>query len=118
MARDGAVGKATFEQVEALTKQGKTKTEAFEQIASDTGRNRGTVAANYYRVARASGALKPRKRRGKATKTASSSRARTSRACDRTQRLRHHEPQQRPGQVCDSPGRCSEAAAGGSHRAA
>lgn len=79
MARDGAVGEATFEQVEALTKQGMSKTEAFAQIAGDTGRNRGTVAANYYRVARASGAVKPRKRRGKATKTASSSRARTSR---------------------------------------
>jgi len=79
MARDGAVGKATFEQVEALTKQGKSKTEAFAQIASDTGRNRGTVAANYYRVARASGAVKPRKRRAKATKTASTSRTSTSR---------------------------------------
>ena len=47
MPRNGSVGKETFEQVEALVKQGKSKTEAFAQIASDTGRNTGTVSANY-----------------------------------------------------------------------
>jgi hypothetical protein len=47
-------------------KQGKSKSDAFKQIAADTGKNSGTVAANYYRVARASGAVKPRKRRAKA----------------------------------------------------
>jgi hypothetical protein len=67
MARDGSVGRETFKQVEALVKQGKSKSEAFAQIASDTGKNAGTVAANYYRVARATGAVKPRKRRAKAT---------------------------------------------------
>ncbi len=65
MPREGSIGKETFEQVEALTKQGKSKTEAFAQIASDTGRNQGTVSANYYRVARNNGAVKPRKRRSK-----------------------------------------------------
>jgi hypothetical protein len=64
--RDGSVGRETFEQVEALLKQGKNKSEAFKQIADDTGKNSGTVAANYYRVARASGGVKPRKRRAKA----------------------------------------------------
>jgi hypothetical protein len=58
LARSGSVGKQIFEQVEALVKQGKSKTEAFAQIASDTGRNSGTVSANYYRVARASGTTK------------------------------------------------------------
>jgi hypothetical protein len=62
MARDGSVGKETFEQVEALVKQGKSKSEAFAQVASDTGRNTGTVSANYYRVARANGVVKPRRR--------------------------------------------------------
>jgi hypothetical protein len=71
MARDGSVGRETFEQVEALVKQGKSKSEAFAQIASDTGRNSGTVAANYYRVARATGAVKPRRRRAKAAPRAS-----------------------------------------------
>jgi hypothetical protein len=63
--RDGSVGRDTFDQVEALVREGKTKTEAFTQVAGDTGRNVGTVSANYYRVARASGAVKPRKRRSK-----------------------------------------------------
>jgi hypothetical protein len=38
MARDGSVGRETFEQVTALLKQGKSKSEAFAQIASDTGK--------------------------------------------------------------------------------
>jgi hypothetical protein len=71
MARDGSVGKETFEQVEALLRQGKSKTEAFAQIASDTGRNAGTVSANYYRVARTNGAVKPRRRRRGSTKATS-----------------------------------------------
>ena len=79
MARDGSVGRETFEQVTALTKQGKSKSEAFAQIASDTGRNSGTVAANYYRVARANGAVKPRRRRGKATSSVKITAARRGR---------------------------------------
>ncbi len=67
MARDGSVGRETFEQVTALLKQGKSKSEAFAQIASDTGRNAGTVSANYYRIARATGAVKPRKRKTRAS---------------------------------------------------
>ena len=63
MPRNGSVGKETFEQVEALVKQGKSKNEAIAQVASDTGRNTGTVSANYYRVARANGVVKPRRRR-------------------------------------------------------
>jgi hypothetical protein len=39
------------------------RTEAFAKISADTGRRAGTVAANYYRVARkrAGGSLRPRK---------------------------------------------------------
>src|SRR3954447_24757294 len=59
--RNGSVGRDTFDQVEAHVKEGKTKTEAFKQIADTTGKNSGTVAANYYRVARANGAVNPRK---------------------------------------------------------
>jgi hypothetical protein len=67
--RDGSVGRDTFERVAALLKQGKNKTEAFKQVAADTGKNSGTVAANYYRVARANGAVKPRKVLAKAAPT-------------------------------------------------
>jgi hypothetical protein len=63
--RNGSVGRDTFDQVEALVKEDKTKTEAFKQIAGTTGKNSGTVAANFYRVARSSGAVKPRTARAK-----------------------------------------------------
>jgi hypothetical protein len=63
--RDGSVGRETFAAVEALVRQGKTKSEAFKQIAEDTGKNSGTVAAAYYRVARSNGTVKPRQRRVK-----------------------------------------------------
>lgn len=69
MARDGSVGRETFERVEALTKDGKNKTEAFAQVAEESGRNAGTVSANYYRHARATGAVKPRRRRKARTTT-------------------------------------------------
>jgi hypothetical protein len=70
MARDGSIGKATFERVEQLAAEGKNKTDAFAQVAKETGRNAGTVSANYYRIARANGSVKPRRRRRKATTAA------------------------------------------------
>jgi hypothetical protein len=63
--RDCSVGRETFQAVEVLVKQGKSKTEAFKQVAADTGKRVGAVSANYYRVARASGAVKPRKRKAR-----------------------------------------------------
>jgi hypothetical protein len=66
---DGSVGRDTFDQVEALVKEGKTKIQAFKRIADATGRNSGTVAANYYRVARANGVVRPRKPLAKAAPT-------------------------------------------------
>jgi hypothetical protein len=68
VARDGSVGRATFERVNELVKEGLTKSQAFAKIAEETGRNSGTVSANYYRVARRSGAGKRRRRA--ATRTA------------------------------------------------
>ena len=67
--RDGSVGRETFEAVEALLKQGRNKTEAFKLVAADAGRNVGSVQAAYYRVAHASGAVKPRTPRAKAVPT-------------------------------------------------
>ncbi len=62
----GRVGVEIFEQVERIMReQGLTRTQAFQRISEDTGRRAGTVAANYYRVARQRGAaLQPRKSRG------------------------------------------------------
>jgi hypothetical protein len=83
--RDGSVGRDTFERVEALVKTGKTKSEAFKQVAKDIGRNEGTVSANYYRVARASGAVTPRPRRGRES-AATSTRGRQNGAQSVTER--------------------------------
>jgi hypothetical protein len=64
--RPGRVGNEIFEQVQNLIADQKmTRTGAFKRIAEKTGRNEGTVAANYYRVARQRGVkLQKRRRRG------------------------------------------------------
>src|SRR5262245_668462 len=52
----GKIGQQIFEQVEQLTANGAmTKRDAFKQLASTSGRELGTVAANYYRIARLRG---------------------------------------------------------------
>jgi hypothetical protein len=68
MPRTGEVGEQIYDQVEKLVGDGMNRTEAFAKISSDTGRRAGTVAANYYRVARkrAGGSLRPRRGRGTA----------------------------------------------------
>ncbi len=64
--RRGTIGDEIFEQVEKLVaEEGLTRTNAFARISEETGRRAGTVAANYYRVARKRGAeLQPRAPRG------------------------------------------------------
>src|SRR5689334_21036612 len=63
MPRSGEVGEQIFEQVEKLVAGGMNRTEAFAKISEESGRRAGTVAANYYRVARkrAGGSLRPRR---------------------------------------------------------
>jgi DNA-binding transcriptional ArsR family regulator len=62
----GRIGAEIYEQVEKMISEEKlTRTEAFQRLSDATGRRPGTVAANYYRVARQRGAtLQPRVRRG------------------------------------------------------
>ena len=64
MPRTGVIGEQIFAQVEKLVKGGMSRTDAFKKISADSGRREGTVAANYYRVARkrAGGSLRPRRR--------------------------------------------------------
>ncbi|WP_217915037.1 hypothetical protein [Miltoncostaea marina] len=64
--RRGSIGNEIFEQVEQLMKdEGLSRTNAFQRLSEQTGRRAGTVAANYYRVARQRGAaLQPRAPRG------------------------------------------------------
>jgi hypothetical protein len=63
MPRTGVIGEQIFAQVEKLEKGGMSRTDAFKKISADSGRREGTVAANYYRVARrrAGGSLRPRR---------------------------------------------------------
>ncbi len=64
----GSIGNQIFEEVEQLVASGKNKSQAFKEIAERSGREEGTVAANYYRVARQRGVnLRPRRRRGAGT---------------------------------------------------
>jgi hypothetical protein len=67
VARDGLVGQETFEAVNELVDGGKTRTEAFAQVATERGQQPGTVAANFYRVARGQG--KTSGRTGSATRS-------------------------------------------------
>lgn len=72
MPRSGEIGEQIFEQVEKLVAGGMNRSEAFAKISADTGRRAGTVAANYYRVARkrAGGSLrKPRTGARRTTRT-------------------------------------------------
>ena len=72
--RDGSIGRATFEGVNKLTADGSmTKQAAFAVYGKQTKTQPGTVSANYYRVARAAGTVKPRKRRAAATSAESRS---------------------------------------------
>ena len=60
----GGVGQEIFEQVEKLVAELKIpRLQAFKRLSEKTGRRVGTVAANYYRLARKSG-VPLRKRRG------------------------------------------------------
>lgn len=62
----GRIGHEIFDQVERLVDdEGLSRTQAFQRISEESGRRAGTVAANYYRVARQRGAaLQPRTPRG------------------------------------------------------
>jgi hypothetical protein len=81
MPRTGVIGEQIFEQVEKLVKGGMSRTDAFKKISADSGRREGTVAANYYRVARkrAGGSLRPRRRSGRRPAAAAPTRTRTRR---------------------------------------
>ena len=82
MPRTGVIGEQIFAQVEKLEKGGMSRTDAFKKISADSGRREGTVAANYYRVARkrAGGSLRPRRRTGGRRATTSTATTRTRRA--------------------------------------
>ncbi len=66
-ATRGGIAEAIFAEVETMTAGGTmSKSDAFEDISKRTGRRAGTVAANYYRIARKRGTTSgTRSRRGR-----------------------------------------------------
>jgi hypothetical protein len=62
MARTATIGPEIFERANTLVAEGRTRTEAFAQIGQERGSSPGTVAANYYRVARAQGQGRAKRR--------------------------------------------------------
>jgi hypothetical protein len=62
MPRKATIGPAVFERVNQLVSEGKSRTEAFTQIAQERSSRPGTIAANYYRTARAQSPTSGRRR--------------------------------------------------------
>lgn len=48
----GSIGPDTYAQVRRLIDRGMNKTEAFAQVARETGRSAATVTTTYYRIAK------------------------------------------------------------------
>jgi hypothetical protein len=89
MPRTATIGPAIFEQVNKLVADGKSRTEAFTQIARERKSRPGTVSANYYRVARQQG--QGRKRGATPTRRAAESTpSATQRRVSSAQRRRYN----------------------------
>jgi uncharacterized protein YoaH (UPF0181 family) len=74
MPRKATIGPAVFERVNQLVSEGKSRTEAFTQIAQERSSRPGTIAANYYRTARAQPSAGGGRRRSTRTRRASAPR--------------------------------------------
>jgi hypothetical protein len=90
MPRKATIGPAVYERVNELVGEGKSRTEAFAQIAQERSSRPGTIAANYYRTARSQGASGGGRRRSTGTRRSSASRSRRSSASTR-QAARVHD---------------------------
>jgi len=77
--RKATIGPAVFARVNELVGEGKSRTEAFAAVATERGQRPGTVAANYYRIARTQGASSGTRRRS-ARKTSTPRKPRPRRA--------------------------------------
>ena len=88
MPRTATIGPAVFEQVNKLVADGKSRTEAFTEIAKERKSRPGTVSANYYRVARQQG--QGRKRAATPTRRVAGRSSATQRRVSSAQRGRHN----------------------------
>jgi hypothetical protein len=87
MPRTATVGPAVYKRVNELVGNGQNRTEAFHTVAQERSMNPGTVAANYYRVARTEGGTSTRAktRARKASTTRRSTRTQVTRRRAATQ---------------------------------
>jgi hypothetical protein len=84
MPRKATIGPAVYERVNELVGEGRSRTEAFAQIAQERSSRPGTIAANYYRTARSQGASGAgRRRRPTRTRRSSAARPRATSAATR-----------------------------------
>ena len=74
MPRKATIGPAVYERVNQLVGEGKTRTEAFTQIAGERSSRPGTIAANYYRTARSQSSSSGRRRATRTRRTSSAAR--------------------------------------------
>jgi hypothetical protein len=86
MPRTATIGPEIFERTNALVAEGKTRTQAFTQIGEERGSSPGTVAANFYRVARAQGKGGARRRTASTTRRRRTTTAATPQRRARTPR--------------------------------
>jgi hypothetical protein len=102
MPRKATIGPAVYERVNELVGEGKSRTEAFAQIAQERSSRPGTIAANYYRTARSQGASGTGRRRSTRTRRSSAARPRASSAATRqSARLQDGDIGQLANQISD-----------------
>ncbi len=83
MPRKATIGPAVYERVNELVGEGRSRTEAFAQIAQERSSRPGTIAANYYRTARAQGTSGTGSRRSTRARRASAAGPRATSAATR-----------------------------------
>ena len=102
MPRKATIGPAVYERVNELVGEGRSRTEAFAQIAQERSSRPGTIAANYYRTARSQGSTGTTRRRSTRTRRSSAARPRaTSAATRQSARLQDGDIGQLANQISD-----------------
>jgi hypothetical protein len=83
MPRKATIGPAVYERVNELVADGRSRTEAFTQIAQERSSRPGTIAANYYRTARSQGVSGGGRRRSTRARRATAAKPRAAAAAPR-----------------------------------
>jgi hypothetical protein len=101
MPRKATIGPAVYERVNELVGEGKSRTEAFAQIAQERSSRPGTIAANYYRTARSQGGSSTGRRRSTRTRRSSARPRATSAGTRQSARVQDGDISQLANQISD-----------------